>query len=120
MSTGHENGGWMNDDQRGAMREQARKVEACKHEEFETMANIARMPAKEGGPIERYMADIRIQCAQCKVPFRFIGLPAGCDLNGACVSVDACEARLAIAPKGQVVPALEKDAVHGFSVRRTV
>ncbi|HKB35360.1 MAG TPA: hypothetical protein VKD72_02835 [Gemmataceae bacterium] len=39
-----------------------------------------------------------IRCEQCGTPFRFIGLPAGLGLNGAAVSVDGTEARLAIAP----------------------
>lgn len=90
----------------------------CLHEEFQTDVAINRMPSKEGGPIERYSADIRIRCIQCNTPFRFIGLPAGVDLNGAAVSVDAMEARLAIAPKGEVLSALEDGAVHGFSVRK--
>lgn len=91
---------------------------SCQHKEFECFCDVARMPAKEGGPIERYMVAVRVQCAQCETQFRFIGLPAGCDLNGACVSIDATEARLAIAPKGDVIPALEKGSDVGFSVRR--
>jgi hypothetical protein len=51
------------------------------------------------------------------MPFRFIGLPAGLDLNGAAVSADACEARLAIAPKGEVLSEIEGGVV-GFSVRK--
>lgn len=50
---------------------------------------------------------------------RFIGLPAGLDLDSPMVSVDAAEARLPIAPLGEVVPALEGGKPTGFSVRRT-
>lgn len=49
---------------------------------------------------------------------RFLGLPAGLDLEGAAVSADATEARLAIAPKGEVVTAIEGGTPVGFSVRR--
>lgn len=63
------------------------------------------------------MVDVRVECSDCKLPFRFIGLPAGLDLNGAAVSADAQEARLAIAPKGTVVSVLE-GAPMGFTIRR--
>lgn len=89
----------------------------CLHENFEANVDVSRLPDEEGGPVKRYQADVRIRCTQCGVPFRFIGLPAGLDLNGAAVSVDACEARLAIAPKGEVVSVLEGGVV-GFSVRK--
>ncbi len=66
----------------------------------------------------RFQADVRIKCADCGVPFRFIGLPTGLDLNGASVSVDGTEGRFAVAPKGEVITPLE--GVVGFTVRRTV
>jgi len=66
----------------------------------------------------RFALDVRLYCADCDLPFRFIGLPAGVDLNGAAVSVDATEARLAVAPRGEVISALEGGQPSGFSVRR--
>src|SRR4029453_8701659 len=63
----------------------------------------------------RFVADVRIRCEQGGTPFRFIGLPAGLDLNGAAASVDGTEARLAIAPKGEVVTPIEGGG--GFTVR---
>jgi hypothetical protein len=86
----------------------------CPHEDFVADVVVARM--EDTG---RYMAEVRIVCQECKTPFRFIGLPAGVDMNGASVSVDGCEARLAIAPKGEVVPPLENTAT-GFTVRRLI
>lgn len=83
----------------------------CQHEDF--LANVDVTRLEDSG---RFAADVRIQCTQCETPFRFIGLPAGCDLNGAATSMDATEARLAIAPKGEVMPAVD-GAPHGFSVR---
>ncbi len=90
----------------------------CEHEAFFVNTNIARMPAVEGGPIVRFQANVTIVCDQCQTPFRFIGLPAGVDLNGAAVSIDGCEARLAIAPKGEVITPLHSTEVQGFTVRR--
>lgn len=92
---------------------------SCEHENFTADVVVARMPSKEGGPIERYSADVRIKCDQCGLPFRFIGLPCGIDLNGAAVSIDGTEARLAIAPKGQVVTPMEDTECRGFTIRKT-
>jgi hypothetical protein len=75
-----------------------------------------RLKNKEG-EVDRFEADVRITCIQCGVPFRFIGLPAGLDLNGAATNPDATEARLAIAPKGAVVSFVD-GAPLGFSIRR--
>jgi hypothetical protein len=88
----------------------------CEHLNFSCECDVNRLPTKEGGPIERFCMDVRVKCADCGLPFRFIGLPAGLDLNGAATSVDACEGRFAIAPKGQVVSVLE-GGVSGFSIR---
>lgn len=88
----------------------------CEHMNFAAEVDVNRLPDKEGGPVKRYCADVRIKCAECGQQFRFIGLPAGLDLNGAAVSIDACEARLAIAPKGDVISVME-GGVSGFSVR---
>jgi hypothetical protein len=84
----------------------------CQHEDFKVEADVTRL--SDSG---RYTMDVRVRCTQCNLPFRFIGLPAGLDLNGAATSADATEARLAIAPKGQVVSILE-GAPSGFSIRR--
>lgn len=80
--------------------------------------HIAEVDVNHIADINRWQADVRIRCAECGLPFRFIGLPAGLDLNGAAVSVDATEARLSIAPQGEVVSVLE-GGVHGFSVKKT-
>jgi len=86
---------------------------SCPHEIFDCNCNVANIE-----DVGRFMIDVTVKCAQCGVPFRFIGLPAGLDMNGASVSIDACEARLAIAPKDEVIPELEGGKPSGFSVRR--
>jgi len=89
----------------------------CEHENFDVAATINRMSEVDNGPIKRYQADIRIVCAECKLPFRFVGLPIGLDLTGAAVSVDGEEGRFAILPRGEVITPL--DGVGGFTVKRT-
>ncbi len=83
----------------------------CEHNNFIADVQVDRIE-----DVGRFNADVRIHCKDCGVPFRFIGLPYGVDLNGATVSVDGTEARLAVAPKGEVITAF--DGVGGFTVRR--
>lgn len=98
----------------------------CKHENFTAEVDVNRITAEEdaqGKPIgdpHRWMADVRIRCLDCGTPMRFIGLPAGLDLNSPCVALNAEEARLPIAPRGHVLSELEGGRPSGFSVRRTV
>lgn len=89
----------------------------CDHKNFEADVAVNRVTEGDAGPVIRFMADVRVKCAECGTPSRFIGLPAGMDYNSPCVSVDACEARMPIAPKGEILSELE-GGVHGFSVRR--
>lgn len=84
----------------------------CSHPDFNANVEVTKF-----GDTNRCTADVRIFCAVCGVPMRFIGLPTGVDLNGAAVSIDGEEGRFAIAPKGEVVSELE-GTPHGFTVRK--
>ena len=86
----------------------------CKHENFACDCEVNRL--LDTG---RFSLDVRVMCIDCGTPFRFIGLPAGLDLNGAATSVDATEGRFAIAPKGEVESVLEGGDV-GFSIRKVL
>ena len=96
------------------------KESSCEHLNFQAEVDVNRIKADEKDTTSphRWMADVRIQCADCGIPMRFIGLPAGMDLNSPCISVDAQEARLPIAPKGHVLSVLDPGKPSGFSVRR--
>ena len=50
----------------------------------------------------RFMAEIRIKCAECHRPFQFIGLPLGLNFGGAAMDPSGQEALLAIAPVGSI------------------
>lgn len=67
----------------------------CEHKDFEAKVAVARL--EDTG---RFMCDVRIHCTECGVPFQFLGLEPGLDLDGARVSVDGLEANIAICPKG--------------------
>ena len=85
----------------------------CNHPDFSGHLHVTRLE-----DTKRFTVDVTVKCAACGVPFRFLGLPAGLDLNGAAVSASGEEARLTIAPRGEVLSFLDGAPV-GFTARRT-
>ena len=69
----------------------------CKHEDFIANVRVERME-----DIGKFAADVTVKCSQCGQPFKFLGLPGGSLMDGAAVSVDGTEARLAIAPQDAI------------------
>lgn len=67
----------------------------CKHMNFSASVGVARLEDTGG-----FMAEIRVQCAECGLPFQFLGLEPGIDMQGARVSIDGLEANIAIVPQG--------------------
>lgn len=86
---------------------------SCDHPSFRANVTVNRLE-----DTRRFSADVRIECDRCGVPFRFLGLPAGLDLEGASVSADGTEARLSIAPRGEVASAIDGGTPVGFTVRQ--
>lgn len=91
----------------------------CGHESFLGSVAVARLSHEEDGPITGFMADVRIECAQCGRPFQFLGLPAGLNTQGATVSVDGLEARLGICPEGEEPSPLDCISAHVGHTGRT-
>lgn len=71
-------------------------ADRCAHHNFKAHVAVARIEDKG-----RFAADVRIKCADCGLPFQFLGLQPGIDMNGARVSLDGLEARMAICPQGE-------------------
>lgn len=46
----------------------------CQHMNFKADVNVGRLSHEDGGPITGYTADVKINCADCGLAFRFIGL----------------------------------------------
>ena len=83
----------------------------CAHKDFITKVAVNRL--EDSG---KFSADIRIFCTECDLPFCFRGLPMGLNLNGAAMSVDGQEARLAIYPSDEDPPTSE--GLSGFGIRK--
>ena len=78
--------------------EQANPDRACPHEDFEAWVEVGRITSGEGGPVSAFMADIRVNCSQCKEPFRWVGVPAGLKPDRPMVSVDETELHAPLRP----------------------
>lgn len=70
----------------------------CEHFNFKCSAAIGRLSKVEGGPITGYCADVRVNCAECGLPFRFIGIAAGNNPFEPRVSIDGTELRAPLEP----------------------
>ena len=87
---------------------------ACKHLDFAASVVCNRLTKSDKEPeIIAYAAEIRINCANCGLPFEFIGVEAGLMPDRPMSSVDAQELRVPIRPKGlDLLP-----AIPGFRVK---
>lgn len=65
----------------------------CEHENFDAHVAVNRLE-----DVHKFAADITIKCLDCGLSFRFLGLPVGLNLDGATISVDGTELRIAIEP----------------------
>ncbi|MEU0465058.1 hypothetical protein ABZ215_13725 [Amycolatopsis sp. NPDC006131] len=70
----------------------------CPHERFEATVVVHRLTATDGNQVDGFTTDIRIHCADCSEPFRWIGPPAGVFPDRPGVSVDETELRAPIRP----------------------
>ena len=74
--------------------------ERCAHPQFDSQVGIGRLTDVEGGPVTHYTAEIRVHCADCKLPFEWIGPPLGViDANAPVVGLDRLELRIPIEPQ---------------------
>ncbi len=88
-------------------------MDECQHLDFDAYVAVNRL--EDSG---RFAADVRIECRDCRKPFVFKGLPPGVNLDGAAVSIDGTEARLAIAPQDEDAPPWL--GATGFSIKGKV
>lgn len=70
----------------------------CAHENFEATVNVGRLSHDDGGTVTGYTAGVSIKCAQCGLPFRFLGVAAGNHYAEPRVSIDGAELRAPIEP----------------------
>lgn len=86
----------------------------CPHMNFNASVNVFRLTdSKDETKVIGYTTEIRVNCAECGLPFEFIGVDAGMMPSKPMASVDAQELRAPIRPKGcKILP-----AIPGFTMR---
>jgi hypothetical protein len=86
----------------------------CQHMEFNSYFTINRLVDDEG-LLTGFHASVRVQCRACNLSFVFLGLPMGMSFDGATVSIDGEELRVAIAPSFEWAGPGKDSTVRGFS-----
>lgn len=71
---------------------------SCKHMNFTVLTRVNRLTDMSGDTVRDFAMDIRVECADCGLPFRFRGLPFGFDRSQPTLSVDSQELRVPIEP----------------------
>jgi hypothetical protein len=72
---------------------------SCSHAHPISMVTVRRFATREAGVIDGWMAEIRVQCADCGHPFEFLGLQIGANSAKPAMSVDGLELRAPIRPR---------------------
>lgn len=70
----------------------------CEHMNFKADVRVGRLTDGDDGPVTGYSADVHINCADCGLPFRFMGLPFGSHPSEPRLSADSVELRAPIEP----------------------
>lgn len=70
----------------------------CEHFNFQVNAEVNRLTRGEGGPVIGYGCDVTVHCADCGMPFRWLGLETGVSKVKPTTSIDGLEMRGLIAP----------------------
>jgi hypothetical protein len=65
----------------------------CQHTNLSATVQVSHL-----NDTGRWLSEIKISCAECGIPFAFKGLPIGANLDGAAVSANGTEARIAVEP----------------------
>lgn len=86
----------------------------CKHENFHATVEVTRLTKDEGGGPYAFSADVKIQCAGCLLPFKFLGLGVGMSSLEPLTDVTGQELHAPIVPVGR------EDMVGTLGYRITV
>jgi len=89
----------------------------CLHMNFNAKVDVNRLH-NGNEKISDYLADVRIWCADCELPFQFRGIPHGLNGNQPTTGLDQLEASLPVIPADGCLRPLSK--MPGFSVAHYV
>ncbi|WP_019060006.1 hypothetical protein [Streptomyces prunicolor] len=69
----------------------------CPHDNFDAYIDVNRVTATDP-TVVGYHADIKVNCRDCREPFRWTGVPAGMSQRHPACSVDETELRAPLRP----------------------
>jgi hypothetical protein len=49
----------------------------CQHLQFSAEVGVHRLTDGDDGPVLNYVAEVKVSCAGCGLPFHFLGPPTG-------------------------------------------
>lgn len=75
---------------------------SCQHEDIGAEVRTARILTEEGGDVQHFVAEVRIQCRDCGEDFGFRGMPPGMNYSGPTRSADAKEVHLPLLSPSQL------------------
>lgn len=70
----------------------------CAHTNFKSLVRVGRLTEGGDGPVTGYSADVRIECTDCGLAFRFRGKDYGSSPDRPMLSADGLELRAPIEP----------------------
>lgn len=78
---------------------------SCNHQNFEASVHIHRLTGDASPDMPtHWTASIHVRCAECKLPFRWLGLPKGAYWDANTTSVDELELRAPLHPDDGSTP----------------
>lgn len=87
----------------------------CKHNNFNCIADVIRLLKKDTDTEpSAFVAEIRIVCRDCGVPFEFLGVPMGYQPGATRVSFDSLTLNAALKPQGA---RLDQSGMPGYDIK---
>lgn len=70
----------------------------CQHLNFTARVTVNRLEVNRLEDSRKFMAEVRLCCSECELPFHFVGLPCGISFHAPKVNADGTELRAPIQP----------------------
>lgn len=88
-------------------------MRACEHANFRADVDVIRITDNTSGDVSQFMAEVRVECADCGAKFGFRGPPAAVSWREPRCTVDALEIQLPLMSPAELelagpLPALER------------
>ena len=89
------------------------KMSKCEHMNFSANCAVGRLVEENNSQVNAFVAEIKIHCIDCGLPFEWIGFTAGFRDDAPRVDTSAQELRAPIKPKG----CLAMPGIPGYDVK---